>query len=395
MNVPHYVYSRTARVRHQPKTNTAFSLAETAIATMLVAGLLVVALNTVGDTTLGHQKTGDRGLGHLLGHDLMAEVLAQNYEEPVDTPAYGCEPGESSTSRAEHDDVDDYHGWQRSPPQYRDGTVILNLDGWERSVQVHRVSPTDLDQILGAESGVKRITVTVSHNEMIVAKLVAIRTPGLPPPKLGPRILLVVGDPANLTTQESARVTLMESWDCIVELMDDSDSQSNFDAAAANADVAYISAEISALELNTKLRAATIGLVNERIELTVVFGFGEIFDSGTRDVVEVVDNTHYITAPFSVGFLTLFSPSQPVHWRESVGTSDALTLCETNSMGGVYKPSLATLKPGDLLWDGGTASGRRVQLPWGADGFDFNSLNSEGLTLMKRAIEWAASQEQP
>ncbi|UCC29163.1 MAG: hypothetical protein JSU86_13285, partial [Phycisphaerales bacterium] len=195
--------------------------------------------------------------------------------------------------------------------------------------------------------------------------------------------------------QESARVTLMESWDCIVELMDDSDSQSNFDAATANADAAYISAEISALELDTKLRAATIGVVNERIELTVVFGFGEVFDSGVRDVAEVVDNTHYITSPFSVGSLTLFSPSQPVHWRESVGTSDALTLCETNSTGGVYKPSLATLKPGDLLWDGGTASGRRVQLPWGADGFDFNSLNSEGQTLMKRAIEWAANQEQP
>lgn len=178
MNVPRYVCSRTAQVRHRPKTSIAFSLAETVISVALVGGLLVVALNTVGDATLGRQKMGDRGRGHLLAQDLMTEILRQAYEDPNDTPIFGPEPSESTNSRAGFDDVDDYSSWSALPPQKKDATEIPDLAGWQRSVAVKYVDANDLTTVVGSDQGIKRITVTVTRNDVVVCSLVGVRTSG-------------------------------------------------------------------------------------------------------------------------------------------------------------------------------------------------------------------------
>lgn len=178
MNVPNYPYSRTARVRYRLKTNTAFSLAETVVSVALVGGLLVVALNTVGDTTLGRQKMGDRGRGQLLARDLMTEILRQVYEDPDDSPTFGPETSESTGSRAGFDDVDDYSGWSASPPQKKDGTQIPDRTEWQRSVAVEYVDANGLTTVVGSDEGVKRITVTVTRNDVVVSSLVGVRTRG-------------------------------------------------------------------------------------------------------------------------------------------------------------------------------------------------------------------------
>lgn len=176
MNAPHYVCSRTARVGHQPKTNTAFSLAETVVSVALVGGLLVVALNTVGDATLGRQKLGDRGRGQLLAQDLMTEILRQSYEDPDDTPTFGPETSESTGSRAGFDDVDDYTGWSASPPQKKDGAGTSDGPAWQRSVTVEYVAVNDLTTVVESDQGVKRITVTVTRNDLVMCSLVSVRT---------------------------------------------------------------------------------------------------------------------------------------------------------------------------------------------------------------------------
>lgn len=154
----------------------AFSLAETLMSIVLVGGLLVVALNLVGDATVGQQKMGDRGRGQLLAQDLMAEILQQPYDEPVDAPVFGREPSESGGSRTDYDDVDDYHGWNASPPQRKDGTQIPDRIGWRRTVIVEYVDPNGLTVVVGGDYGVKRITVVVRHNDVPAASMVAIRT---------------------------------------------------------------------------------------------------------------------------------------------------------------------------------------------------------------------------
>ena len=176
MNVADYLYSRTTQLRYRPKTNTAFSLAETVVSVALVGGLLVVALTTVGDTTLGRQRLSDRGQGSLLAQDLMSEILRQPYEDPNDTPTFGAEASESTGSRAGFDDVDDYTAWSASPPQKKDGTQMPDRTGWQRAVTVEFVDPDNLTTVVGSDQGVKRIAVTVSRNDVVVSSLVAVRT---------------------------------------------------------------------------------------------------------------------------------------------------------------------------------------------------------------------------
>lgn len=53
-------------------------------------------------------------------------------------------------------------------------------------------------------------------------------------------VLLVVTDVGSPTSQESARKSLFETWGFPVALIGDGDSQTNYDAAVADATVAYV-----------------------------------------------------------------------------------------------------------------------------------------------------------
>jgi hypothetical protein len=209
-------------------------------------------------------------------------------------------------------------------------------------------------------------------------------------------LLLVVVDPASLTAQEDAKKTLIESWGYAVNLIDESDSQANFDAAIDANDVAYIPQDITSSNLGTKLANATIGVVNEEGEQVDELGLsgGKLFK--TRREIDVVDNTHYITQPFATGLLTFSAVDQSVHMLSGQIAPGLQTLGESFNTGSQWAPSLGTLDTGDTLSDGtSTAPGRRVQLPWGGGTFDINLLTDDGRTIMQRAIEWAAGAGAP
>ena len=152
----------------------AFTLVEAIVSVLIVGTLLITALNAVGASRVGQTRLGDRRAAALLAQQLMTEVLAGAYEDPDGTPVFGPEADE--TARALYDDLDDFHGWSASPPQYRDGTVIPNRTDWQRSVTVDYVDPNDLLAPVGSDQGVKRINVTVVRNSITLASLVAIRT---------------------------------------------------------------------------------------------------------------------------------------------------------------------------------------------------------------------------
>jgi hypothetical protein len=201
-----------------------------------------------------------------------------------------------------------------------------------------------------------------------------------------------VTDVTSPTAQEAARQALMESWAFGVELIAAADSQAGFDIAVADADAAYVPVQIDALDLGTKLRDAPIGVVIEK--MMNEFGVATDWDSKSRDEIKIIDNSHYITSPFSNALLTYLSSLQPVT-KINTGFAPGLnTLAEMYNVGGIWKPALAVIDLGGELSGGGTAAGRRVQLPWGTESFDINALNADGQTIMKRAIEWAAGQEE-
>ncbi len=149
---------------------------------MLIVGLmLVAALNTVGASKVSQYKNAEQAIGPMLAEDLMAEILSQNYEEPVDPVEFGRESGESGGSRPNWDDVDDYDSWSASPPQEKDGTDLPGLQGWERSVKVSLINPILLIDS-AFDMGGKRIDIQVIHQGRVVTELSSVRTYAWPTP---------------------------------------------------------------------------------------------------------------------------------------------------------------------------------------------------------------------
>lgn len=161
----------------------AFSMVEAAFCVVLVGGLVVVSLDTLGASKMAQRNLGERALGQLLASSLMSEILTLGYEDPNETPVAGLELSENSLLRTTYDDVDDYINWTASPPQNRDGTTIPGLTGWQESVQIDVVDPANLNSKRVVDTGVKRITVTITRNSVVVATLVGVKS-GTPNPLL-------------------------------------------------------------------------------------------------------------------------------------------------------------------------------------------------------------------
>lgn len=172
------------------------TVVEAAISIVLVGVMLVASLNTVGASRLGQRKIHDRLTSHQLAQELMAEILQQDYaggallhqlrndvliDGKLVTVSLGPEAGENTGDRSLFDDVDDYSGWSASPPQERDGTELSHLPDWKRQVLVQFVKYDDASIIRAKDEGAKLITITVSHDDVPVTELVALRTIGAPP----------------------------------------------------------------------------------------------------------------------------------------------------------------------------------------------------------------------
>lgn len=199
------------------------------------------------------------------------------------------------------------------------------------------------------------------------------------------RVLLVVPDAASLSAQDAAKQALLQSWGYTVNLITASDPQAAFDAAVATSDVVYISEETTSGDLNTKLRDAAIGIVDEEVALHDEFGIASGGAGYTETTISIIDDQHYITAPFGTGPLVITAVSEALHSVAGTLSPILNVLAEGGGAG-----TLVTLSTGDLLHDGGTAAGRRVSLPWGGNAFDIGSLTDDGRHLMLRAIKWAA-----
>jgi len=152
------------------------SLIEAVVSCALVGVLLVAAMRSVGASALAQYQTAEWATARWLADGLMTEILAKSYKDPGATPQFGPESGESSTSKADYDDVDDYQGWSESPPQSADGAAMPDLAGWQRSVAVDWIDPLDLSETTLWDTGAKRIAVTVRHNGTVAAARTAIRT---------------------------------------------------------------------------------------------------------------------------------------------------------------------------------------------------------------------------
>jgi MSHA pilin protein MshD len=167
-------------------------LVEAAVCVVIVAVMLVAALQTVGAAAQARQVQVNQCQGPALARQLLAEVRQCRYAEEIPAPttgaggavgmtvmpaALGLDAGEADNkSRALFDDVDDYDGLDDSPPRARDGTGLKGVSDWRRKVSVVYVQPDDPSVVVFDDQGVKRITVTVTGPGGAATTLVALRT---------------------------------------------------------------------------------------------------------------------------------------------------------------------------------------------------------------------------
>jgi len=154
----------------------ALTLVEVVVSTLIVGLMTVAALEGLGATTRSSQSAGNRGIALGLADDLMAEILVTAYSDPNGSAVFGLEPGEAAP-RVNFDDVDDFNGWNESPPKAADGSTIADRTEYRRRVTVQRVVPTNPTQATsGTDQGVKQICVTIECNNVVLAKQFAIVT---------------------------------------------------------------------------------------------------------------------------------------------------------------------------------------------------------------------------
>ena len=152
------------------------SLIEVVASTFIVGLMAVAALNSLGAATRSSESIGNRAVALGLADELMSEILQAPYSDPTQTPVFGLESGEPAGPRSAFNDVDDFHGWNQSPPQYSDGTVMPDRSDWRHRVQVQYIQTDDATQTTGQDQGAKRIRVIVEYRDQVLAELIAIRT---------------------------------------------------------------------------------------------------------------------------------------------------------------------------------------------------------------------------
>jgi prepilin-type N-terminal cleavage/methylation domain-containing protein len=160
-----------------PARRGGFTLIESLMSVLIVSGVLVAALGTVGAIGRARQAQMDRAAAAHLANQVMAEILQCYYEEPGGGGALGPDAGE--TSRAQFDDVVDYDGWQSATsPRLRDGTVMTDYARWKVSVDVRPARLSSPRNNESSETGLKRIRVQVSLPGGGTYEMLAVRAAG-------------------------------------------------------------------------------------------------------------------------------------------------------------------------------------------------------------------------
>jgi len=196
-------------------------------------------------------------------------------------------------------------------------------------------------------------------------------------------ILVVVGNPWNLDPGELALLKLFEAWGYTYTLIQDDDSQGNFDAAATTHDVAFISTSAGSSNVGTKLTDTNIGVVSAKRLHFDELGISTDSVNTVGQTIIVTDTSHEITQIFPAGSLQFIQHDMKMSTATGTLAPGAQILAEAGG-----NATLVVLDQGAALAGGGNAAGRRVALPVKVQDFDLY-LTNNGQLLIQRAIEWA------
>lgn len=203
-----------------------------------------------------------------------------------------------------------------------------------------------------------------------------------------PHVLLIVDNDITLNGQDLARKLLIESWGFTVDVMSGDHSDAEFAPVIATADVIYESKENeNGKTPPASVFNATLGYVTEKRNSISSLGISTSSNWTWLTSINILNNTHAITQSFATGPLAIFGSTDYAIYAWGTIAPDGQIL----AIGDGYNMLVAVGLDGELS-NGKYAPARRVLLPWGdRASFDFNNLTSNGQSLMKSAILWAAA----
>ncbi|MBL8964108.1 MAG: hypothetical protein KF787_02360 [Phycisphaeraceae bacterium] len=138
----------------------AFSMIEATVCVVLVGILLAGSLAAAGNSARDRLRTSESALAAALALDLAEEIAGKGYG----STSGGTIPTTTHTGpRATLATIDQYNGLAESPPKDPSGMTIPRTTGWTRSTAVTRVVADDPGVPTTLESGVKRVTITISR----------------------------------------------------------------------------------------------------------------------------------------------------------------------------------------------------------------------------------------
>ena len=194
---------------------------------------------------------------------------------------------------------------------------------------------------------------------------------------------------AAASSSEQSCIDLLQSWGYDTLVVSQQANQASFDTHLSEAVVVYVAGNVSGATLGTKLDATSLGIVMESVNYCEQSGMtgSTTFDSNSN--VEIAETGHYITQEQTLGVLAVTNSSVEMKYSINGVAAGGMQLADVNYTTTPY-PSLLAVSPSAQLVGGGTAIGRRVQLPWGTGGFNVSNLNASGENLLQRSVAWAA-----
>jgi hypothetical protein len=205
-------------------------------------------------------------------------------------------------------------------------------------------------------------------------------------------LLFVAANASALTSQEKKRTDALDGWGFNVHLISDDSSAASYNSWKSLCEVVYVSEEASSLQIGNKLTNFQIGVVNEDRTMYGELGASDDGWNALEKWSWVIDNSHYITSPFSLGNLQFHNSSEVGNYLGANRAEDLRILMQWDQGS---KDCLAILYPGSTIDSSSNdyAAGRRVILPFGGDDYKFNKIYDDGLEIVERSVKWAATHD--
>lgn len=156
------------RVRGRISSSAGFSYIEVLMASIIIAVLLVSAVNLFGNLGRSRQDALDQDSAAYLVREMIEEIMEQYYQDPTIAGVFGKEGDETGSGRSSFDDVDDYHNWSACPPQDRNAKPLAKYSRLTRSVTVRYVKSNSFTDTAAADEGFKEVTITIRRNNMVL-----------------------------------------------------------------------------------------------------------------------------------------------------------------------------------------------------------------------------------